>query len=293
MKIQNNAMSNKDLFLSHNWGKDSLGRDNHARVLKLNEALKKARVKTWFDADQLGCHIGQEMTDGIDSCKQIAVCITRRYIDKVATRYGLEDNCRLEFDYSARRKGIKNLVPIVMEPECLISKNWNGVVGATLADLLYINYTEDNMLDACVTDILKKLNADKLLNEIKLESGSYKGPLNNNEEPHGFGSMIYNDGSTYDGLWTNGKREGKNGIFKFSSGDTYQGDFEDEEFHGKGVYTNKKGDSFEGDFVNGQLEGFGQHILVTKKVAYKGEYKEGEPHGEGTMLLDGGGEYIG
>jgi len=75
-----------DLFLSHNWGKDTLGRDNHDRVAKLNKALIQAQVKPWFDADQLGGHIGQAMCDGIDSCEKVAVFITRRYIDKVATK---------------------------------------------------------------------------------------------------------------------------------------------------------------------------------------------------------------
>jgi len=163
-----------DLFLSHNWGKDSLGRDNHNRVAKLNDALKKAHVITWFDAEQLGGHIGQAMTDGIDSCEQVAVFVTRRYIDKVATKYGLEDNCRLEFDYSARRRGISNLIPIVMEPKCLELKTWNGVLGASLANQMYIDFTEDDKLDTCVREILKRVHAKKL-----------------------------NTGSWYSGLWMN------------------------------------------------------------------------------------------
>ena len=38
-----------DVFLSHNWGPDESGRDNHERVSKLNEALKSKGIKTWFD----------------------------------------------------------------------------------------------------------------------------------------------------------------------------------------------------------------------------------------------------
>ena len=29
-----------DVFLTHDWGKDELGRDNHARVSKINTALQ-------------------------------------------------------------------------------------------------------------------------------------------------------------------------------------------------------------------------------------------------------------
>ena len=38
-----------DVFLSHDWGPDESGRNNHERVSKLNEALKCEGIKTWFD----------------------------------------------------------------------------------------------------------------------------------------------------------------------------------------------------------------------------------------------------
>ena len=205
----------------------------------------------------------------------------------------MEDNCRLEFDYSARRKGIKNLIPIVMEPECLQVKNWNGVLGSTLANLLYINYTEDDKLDSCVREIMKRLNAKNLHDEVQLDNGYYKGAVNDKKEPHGLGSMQYNDGSSYEGYWKIGLREGNHGCFKTPTGVTYEGDFEEDEFHGKGVYTEKNGDSYEGDFVHGELDGHGRHILVSKKVAYDGQYKQGKPYGEGVMTALDGTEYKG
>ena len=39
-----------DVFLSHNWGLDELGRNNHERVSKLNTALKHCNILTWFDS---------------------------------------------------------------------------------------------------------------------------------------------------------------------------------------------------------------------------------------------------
>ena len=83
-----------DIFQSHNWGLDSLNRDNHARVDRLKEALQNVDVITWFDAEQLHGHISQGMADGIDQGAKVAIFITERYIDKVAQKYGLEDNCR-------------------------------------------------------------------------------------------------------------------------------------------------------------------------------------------------------
>ena len=42
-----------DAFLSHDWGVDSEGRNNHARVSKINKALRDAGVRTWFDEEQM------------------------------------------------------------------------------------------------------------------------------------------------------------------------------------------------------------------------------------------------
>ena len=42
-----------DVFLSHNWSKDELGRSNHNRVGKINNYLTQRGVKTWFDEEQL------------------------------------------------------------------------------------------------------------------------------------------------------------------------------------------------------------------------------------------------
>ena len=34
-----------DIFLSHNWGKDETGRDNHERVSIINKELQKLAIK--------------------------------------------------------------------------------------------------------------------------------------------------------------------------------------------------------------------------------------------------------
>ena len=47
-----NVTNNYVAFLAHDWGVDELRRSNHERVSKVNEALKKAGLTTWFDADR-------------------------------------------------------------------------------------------------------------------------------------------------------------------------------------------------------------------------------------------------
>ena len=42
-----------DVFLSHNWGVDNSGRDNHFRVSLINKELQYIGYKTWFDGDRM------------------------------------------------------------------------------------------------------------------------------------------------------------------------------------------------------------------------------------------------
>lgn len=285
-----------DLFPSHNSGEDNLGRDNSQRVKTLCQALENAHVKIFsFDEDDNQSHFEEDITDGIDVCHQVAIFITRRYIDKVATKYGLEDSCRLEFDYSARRKGIKNLIPIVMEPECKDLKNWKGVLGATLANVPYVDFSHDDMLYSCVRQVLRRLHSKVLNDEVQLEKGIYRGSVNEQREPHGFGIMEYSNGFTYDGEWKNGKREGNLGILKYPPGETleYKGSFKDDKFGGEGVITMKNGDRFEGSFVAGRMEGRGKHVLNNGDIEYIGEYKDGKPHGMGVKTYEDGSVYSG
>jgi hypothetical protein len=228
-----------DIFLSHNWGPDALGRDNHARVEKLNEALKAANLNTWFDTDRLNgqTSIDHSMTDGIDCSEKVAVFITERYIDKVAQKYGLEDTCRQEYDYSVKTKGANNIIPIVMEPQCRDLRNWHGSLGATLANQMYIDFSDDDKLTTCVEGILDHfcIQGREVL---QLENGIYRGCLDDDWQPHGFGAMEYKNKSYYEGSWVNGKRSGK-GRFTHALGFTYEGDFRDDKKDGFGILTMK------------------------------------------------------
>eukprot|EP01031_Cornospumella_fuschlensis_P014535 gene14535-17750_t len=73
-----------DCFLTHDWGKDELGRDNHARVGRLNGLLKARGFRTWFDEEMMRGDIQQKMADGIEHAACVVVFITVRYMEKVA-----------------------------------------------------------------------------------------------------------------------------------------------------------------------------------------------------------------
>jgi len=148
-----------DLFLTHNWGPDESGRDNHNRVRLINLALRKENISTWFDDDRMRGDITLQMTNGIDKSRVVIVFVTETYIKKVHGKgaSGGTDNCKVEFDYSIRRKNVGKIITVVMEESCLNAKAWEGAVGAYLGGRLYINFTDNTKLDSCIDQIKEEL----------------------------------------------------------------------------------------------------------------------------------------
>jgi len=147
-----------EFFLSHNWGKD---RDNHERVSIINDALKKEFGDNvcWFDQDRMEGSTELSMTSGIDKSKKAIIFITKEYIRKVNGdgHKGMDDNCLMEFNYCAQQRGAKNMIPVVMDPECKDTKTWKGPVGFRLNNHLYIDFTNDDKLENVVKELSKKI----------------------------------------------------------------------------------------------------------------------------------------
>lgn len=116
-----------DCFLSHNWSADSMGRDNHARVVRVSEGLSRRGVRCWLDAEQMHGAIRQSMTAGIESAKCFVCFLTKTYMDKV-NQPDNRDACNYEFDHAFRYHGGVRMVPVVMEQELLVQRTWQGQV---------------------------------------------------------------------------------------------------------------------------------------------------------------------
>ena len=134
--------SKTDVFLTHDWGKDELGRGNHERVAVVNEALKELGYTTWFDSDRMTGDIMQQMASGIDKAKIVLVFITQRYVQKVRGK-DEKDNCKLEFQYASRTKGKALMVPIIMEDRMEDPSTWKGPIGLILGGELYVRMSFD------------------------------------------------------------------------------------------------------------------------------------------------------
>ena len=161
------------MFLSHNWGTDELGRDNHRRVLIINKELKRMGYKTWFDEDQLRGDIDKQMAKGIEQTKCVIVFITQKYYDKVNGEIP-DDNCNLEFSHAKRIKKSNKMIAVVMEPCMTKAKDWKGQVGMHLGGKMYINMTEN-----VENEIYLRKQLEKLENEL-LNMGIQ--PMNNINE---------------------------------------------------------------------------------------------------------------
>ena len=140
-----------DVFLTHDWGKE-LGVDNHERVSRVNDAMKKRGLKTWFDSEKMEGNVKKKMISGIENAFCIVAFITKRYMEKVDSD-NAEDNCQLEFNYASRRKTARKMVSVVMEARMRNTADWIGEVGMVLGGSLYVDLSTDDSFEARMDEL--------------------------------------------------------------------------------------------------------------------------------------------
>ena len=70
-------------FLSHNWGNDLKGRNNHDRVILFKKALERHnnyKHKFWIDSDEMNGSIVEKMCDGIEKSEFVITFITDKIL---------------------------------------------------------------------------------------------------------------------------------------------------------------------------------------------------------------------
>jgi len=143
---------NKQLFFSHTWRPDNLGRNTHKRVHTIVKKLRNNGWTTWFDEEDMGGNIDAAMAEGIENADAILICLTETYCKKVnetAKNPRNRDNCLKEWTYANMRN--KLLIPIIMEPCLLNTNNWPpGIVSLYLGSTLYINATDNDLSESVI-----------------------------------------------------------------------------------------------------------------------------------------------
>ncbi len=135
----------KKIFLSHAWGNDSLGRDNHERCKELYNLLVDKGYSVWFDENDMKGNIDNSIIKGINNAKIILLCLTEKYSNKInsAVNNNLpNDNCYKEWSYSLFKQ--KLIIPVIMENNMKkIYTNTDGIIQMYLNNTLYIDLSEN------------------------------------------------------------------------------------------------------------------------------------------------------
>ena len=137
------------------------------------------------------------------------------------------------------------------------------------------------------------------------KTGCVKGVCNSSNS---YGTWVYDNGDTYVGEWSYGRRDGK-GVYTYSDGDTYDGEWVNNKFQGKGVYTYSDGTKVEGIWKDdeitilcrkgnckngkGVLEKIGLLNDKDNTWIYRGDLLNYEFHGRGILSFKTGDKYVG
>jgi hypothetical protein len=96
-------------------------------------------------------------------------------------------------------------------------------------------------------------------------------------------TISYSDGK-YNGEIDENKLRSGRGIFYYSVGDVYFGDWRNDYFHGDGVYKFCKSEEiYDGELRKGMKEGIGTYFYEKSQAFYKGEWKNDLKHGKGKF----------
>lgn len=121
--------------------------------------------------------------------------------------------------------------------------------------------------------------------------GVYEGHLDHLGEPHGRGTVTWENGGKYDGEWVDGKANGQ-GSMNYGNGDIYEGGWKDGCRFGLGTHHFKDGGVYEGQWRNAAPDGKGKMTLKNGSH-YEGDWKDGKWHGHGIVRPVNGGEWEG
>ncbi|CCW69109.1 unnamed protein product [Phytomonas sp. Hart1] len=99
---------------------------------------------------------------------------------------------------------------------------------------------------------------------------------------HGYGRMVYPDGSRYLGHWTNDSKNGQ-GRYIYVDGSNYDGMWVNNEKHGRGRYNFTDGSSYLGSFFHNDFVS-GEWRLACGTVCFVGSFIKDVPVGAGVFV---------
>jgi hypothetical protein len=129
-------------FLLHDPGADEHGRDNAERVRLAAEALEgRVQCKVQL-ADGSKTNV-----DAIENSACVLLFITQGYIARASGDgpQGKGDVVKFELEYALKRKGVDQMIAVVMEAPCRDPRDWGGVVGERCGGVSYVDLLSDDL----------------------------------------------------------------------------------------------------------------------------------------------------
>ena len=121
---------------------------------------------------------------------------------------------------------------------------------------------------------------------IVFDNGTYKGDVDFNGKMSGKGVYTYTNGNVYDGQWEDDMRNGK-GEYRYKNGNRYVGDWKDNVKNGVGEFFYSSGEKYEGSFENSLRHGHGVFYYRNGAV-FEGEWQNDMLSGEGILTAKDG-----
>ncbi len=157
------------------------------------------------------------------------------------------------------------------------------------ADSLYALRTDS--VKRILSDEISRLKAELIDTREKLEAipdfrklefyskagnkTTYFGAVANGRA-NGKGMGYYTTGNVYVGQWKDNLKHGEDGVFRWISGERYEGSYVKDKRAGYGVYYWANGEKYEGEWEDDQRSGIGTLFDRDNNIKLKGEWKKGE-----------------
>ena len=113
--------------------------------------MEEQGFSVWVDEKHLRGSVAKGIIQGLLESAKVVVFLTERYLQR---SNDMNTNCAKEFN-SAVKKGVENLIPVVLEESLLDQKSWYGtVLEYELGHKLYIDFStqekvEKNLQELC------------------------------------------------------------------------------------------------------------------------------------------------
>lgn len=180
---------------------------------------------------------------------------------------------------------LKKIIIILLGIILLTSLSFNFILCDKMIRKAY--QYEDNMLEISpvIVDAISGSEIQEALAKINTDAnGKFTGERINGKK-EGEGTYIWNDGSVYQGNFSNDLMNGE-GLLTIPGKGSYEGNFVNSKKSGKGTYKFANGDTYTGSWDNDAMSGYGTYTF-SNGDKYVGQFVNNQFHGKGTYTSDG------